>query len=182
MKEAIFIAVAVVAFTAAAFVPGGAADVATQWDSAETEPRVLRVPPSSRAVPDRSATAQWYSGETTLDRAGDGHFYAEVSVNGLPVDTLVDTGASVVALTAQDAAALGLAWSESDLKVIGRGASGPVIGVPVRLERVQLGGHEASDVDAVILPDGLGITLLGQSFLSTVDPVRIEGDRMILGG
>ncbi len=184
MREAIFLVIAIAAFVGAAFVPGGAADNVgvIAEGMAKDEARVLHAKKPERAASRGDRYAQWSAGETTLERSGDGHFYAEVSVNGTPVEVLVDTGASVVALTASDASALGLSWSESDIGVIGSGASGPVMGVPVRLERVELGGHEATQVDAVIIPNGLGITLLGQSFLSTIDPVRIEGDRMVLGG
>ena len=64
---------------------------------------------------------------------------------------------------------------------VARGASGPVYGVSVTLDRGTLGGHEARDVAALIVPEGLGVSLLGQSFLSTIHPVRIEHDRMVLG-
>lgn len=182
MKEALLLAIAVLAFVAAALVPGGAADNArvAAGSLGESEPRVLHAPPPERRT-QADSYAQWSTGETELPRSGDGHFYAQVSVNGMPVEFLVDTGASVVALTAADASALGLMWSDADVGVIGSGASGPVMGVPVTLDSVQLGGHEARTVEAVIIPDGLGISLLGQSFLSTVNPVRIEDDRMVLG-
>ena len=45
-----------------------------------------------------------------------------------------------------------------------------------------LGSHEVRDVPAVIIPEGLPVSLLGQSFLETIEPVRIEKDRMVLGG
>lgn len=128
------------------------------------------------------AFAAWSAGETVLPRASNGHFYAEAAVNGSPVNFLVDTGASMIALTGEDAAAAGLSWSEGDVRIVAQGASGPVYGVPVRLERVMLGGHEAENVEAAIIPQGLDISLLGQSFLSTIEPVRIESDRMVLGG
>ena len=184
MREAVLLVVAIAAFVAAAFVPGGAADNASgiAESFASDKPRVLHAGKPPRATTSKDSFAQWSAGETTLDRSGDGHFYAQVMVNGTTIETMVDTGASVVALTASDASALGLSWNDADIGMIGSGASGPVMGVPVRLDRVELGGHEASGVDAVIIPDGLGITLLGQSFLSTIDPVRIEGDRMVLGG
>lgn len=123
----------------------------------------------------------WLAGETVLEREPDGHFYADATVDSRRTHFLVDTGASVVALTGADAEGIGLDWSEDDLVAIGRGASGTVYGVPVRLERVELGGFEATDVDAAIIPDGLDVSLLGQSFLSKLQGVRIEGDRMIIG-
>lgn len=118
---------------------------------------------------------------TELRRAGDGHFYAGVSVSGRPVTMLVDTGASVVALTGADARLAGLQWDAGQLGVVAQGASGPIRGVSITLDRLTLGGHEARNVEAVIIPEGLPISLLGQSFLSTFEPVRIEKDRMILG-
>src|SRR5262245_56642238 len=50
---------------------------------------------------------QWNAGEVVLEREADGHFYADVGVDGATAHMLVDTGASVVALTAEDAEALG---------------------------------------------------------------------------
>lgn len=123
----------------------------------------------------------WLSGETVLQREADGHFYADALVASYRARFLVDTGASIVALTASDAEAMGLAWREDDLVAVGRGASGTVYGVPVKLERVELGAFEARDVQAAIVPEGLGVSLLGQSFLSKLDGVRIEGDRMFIG-
>ena len=46
-----------------------------------------------------------------LERRGDGHFYADVEVNGVPISMLVDTGASAVALSAEDARRAGIATS-----------------------------------------------------------------------
>jgi aspartyl protease family protein len=125
--------------------------------------------------------AGWMAGETVLDREADGHFYAHAAVESRDARFLVDTGASVVALTGDDARAIGLAWDESDLVPIGRGANGTVYGVPVRLAEIRLGGFEERDVEAAIIPEGLDVSLLGQSFLSRLPGVRIEGDRMVLG-
>ena len=121
------------------------------------------------------------SGSTELIRAADGHFYAGVSVGGHPVTMLVDTGASVIALTGADAREAGLAWNPVQLGVVARGANGPIRGIALTLERVSLGTHEAHNVPAVIIPEGLPVSLLGQSFLETIEPVRIEKDRMVLG-
>jgi aspartyl protease family protein len=122
------------------------------------------------------------SGDAVLSRSPDGHFYADVSIDAQDVRMLVDTGASVVALTGSDAEALGLEWSDDDLFPIARGASGDVIGKRVRLDRVRLGDLEAEGVEAIIVPEGLDVSLLGQSFLGRVGKVEIEDGRMMLGG
>ena len=87
----------------------------------------------------------------------------------------------MVALTGADARAAGLDWSAAEIHEVAQGATGPVAGIRVTLDRITLGGHEARDVDAVIVPEGLPVSLLGQSFLSTVESVRIEQGRMVLG-
>ena len=127
-------------------------------------------------------TDQWLAGQTVLRRESDGHFYADASVDGAQLRFLVDTGASIVALTGDDASAIGLSWDEASLRPIGRGASGTVRGIPVRLERLEIDGLEARNFKAAIIPEGLDVSLLGQSFLSKVQNVEISGNEMTLGG
>ena len=124
--------------------------------------------------------ANEWSDSLALERRGDGHFYADVVVEGVSTRMLVDTGASVIALTGEDASAMGLYWSEDDVVPVAQGASGAVYGVNVELAHVRLGHFEAENVRAMIIPEGLAISLLGQSFLSTVRTVRIADGRMVL--
>lgn len=119
-------------------------------------------------------------GGTLLARQGDGHFYANVDVNYNEIRFMVDTGATGIALTGDDAQALGMAWTEDELRVVGRGVSGNVYGKRVTLRSVQLGDLQVNDVDAVIIPTGLDVSLLGQSFLSKAATVKIENDEMVI--
>lgn len=114
-----------------------------------------------------------------LKRAGNGHFHAPVMINGQPVTMVVDTGATVVALSIDDARTSGLAVDPSTFAVVGTGASGPVRGIAVTLDSITLGGRRVGPVAAVVL-DGLDRSLLGQSFLGKLDEVRIAGDTMVL--
>jgi len=116
-----------------------------------------------------------------LRRQRNGHFYADADVDGGKVRFMVDTGATGIALTGRDAKALGLSWTEDELRPVGRGASGVVIGKAVRLGSVSVGDYTVRNVDAVILPNGLDVSLLGQSFLSKVPNVNIRGGTMTLG-
>lgn len=126
------------------------------------------------------AGSDWFAGDHTLNRRSDGHFYASTSIDGSPVRMLVDTGASVIALTGADARAAGLHWDEEDVRPIGRGASGTVYGVPARLREVEVGGMVRSNVSAIIVPRGLDVSLLGQSYLSQIGAVEINGDTMVM--
>jgi aspartyl protease family protein len=119
------------------------------------------------------------SGSITLDRERDGHFYADARVNGAAVRFLVDTGASVIALSEADARSAGLAFNPGQVQVIGTGASGEVRGQFVRLNRVELGLKSVSDAPAVVLESG-DRSLLGQSFLSQFGSVEIHGNTMVL--
>lgn len=126
------------------------------------------------------AYAQATSGnDLVLDRRDDGHFYADVEINGVPIRMLVDTGASGIALSAEDARRAGVATSIGMSNVIGEGASGKVHGDVVTLQRIRLASHQQSDVPAVVLKGG-SMSLLGQSFLRDFDSVEISGDRMHL--
>ena len=121
-----------------------------------------------------------YSGNAIkLDRQWDGHFYADAEVNGQTIHFLVDTGASVIALSRDDARRAGIATSIAMPEVVGEGASGDVHGEVARLERISLGSASDHDVPAIILDDG-NQSLLGQSFLSKFASVEIRGDTMVL--
>ncbi|WP_206185345.1 TIGR02281 family clan AA aspartic protease [Sphingosinicella sp. CPCC 101087] len=112
-----------------------------------------------------------------LERHSDGHFYAEARVNGARIRFLVDTGASVVALTPRDARAAGIQAGPE--RTMARGAGGAVEIVPVTIDHLALGPIEANDVSAAIA-ETLPISLLGQSFLSRADSVEIRGDELRL--
>ena len=114
-----------------------------------------------------------------LDRASDGQFYADVRINGSVVHMMIDTGASGIALSRDDARSAGLATSIGMNDVVGEGADGAVRGEYVKLDRVELGPLSVSGPDAVVLNSGQQ-SLLGQSFLSKYSSVQIEGNRMVL--
>lgn len=121
-----------------------------------------------------------WRGEVRLDRHSDGHFYAEALVKGVPVHAVVDTGASVVALTGEDARKVGLSWNESEVEPIGRGASGTVYGVIRRVDSINVGGIMVRDLEVMVIPTGLDVTLLGQNFLNRATSVEMRGGQMVL--
>lgn len=117
--------------------------------------------------------------ETKLERAPNGHFYAEANVNGQPVRLLVDTGATCVALTVADAQRIGVAFSPNEFTVVGTGASGPLRGAQVTLDRVEVDGKEVRNVRGMVV-EGLTVSLLGQTYLSRIASVQMNGDTMTL--
>lgn len=121
------------------------------------------------------------SDQAVIQRAADGHFYAYPMISGQEYRFMVDTGASMVALTAADAMDMGFQWNDEDVVPIGRGANGTVEGVPVRIEQMELAGVTVREVEAAIIPDGLDTSLLGQSFLSQIENMQVSRDSMTLG-
>ena len=114
----------------------------------------------------------------TLAADARGHFFADGSVNGGPVRFLVDTGASMVALPGRDAERLGLDYRKGPRGII-QTAGGNAIAYRVKLDRVKVGGIELTNVDGVVLEQGLDIALLGMSFLNRVQMQR-DGQSMVL--
>ena len=114
-----------------------------------------------------------------LNRDPNGYFYADVQINGAPVHMVVDTGATVIALSRDDAHSAGIATSIGMNDVVGQGADGAVKGEQVTLDRVTLGQKTVEGLPAFVLSSG-GQSLLGQSFLSKFASVKIEGDKMVL--
>jgi aspartyl protease family protein len=122
---------------------------------------------------------QSYGNAIVLQREGDGHFYADVEINGATINMLVDTGASSVALSEADARRAGIATTIGLNDYVGEGAGGAVMGNMVTIDHVRLGDVEASHLEGVVLRGG-DMSLLGQSFLREFASVEIAGDRMIL--
>ncbi|MDB5691776.1 MAG: family clan aspartic protease [Alphaproteobacteria bacterium] len=142
------------------------------------------VPPAAASRPAAPASPPAESApimavETKLDRMPNGHFYANAAVNGQPVRVVVDTGASTVALTVEDAQRIGVPFSTSEFSVIGTGASGPVRGEAVTLDSVTVDGKEVRGVRAAVL-EGLDVSLLGQTYLSRISSVQMSGNTMTL--
>ena len=98
-------------------------------------------------------------------KAADGHYWAEALIDGRAVRVMVDTGASVVALTPADAARLGLVLQPADFTGTVVTASGPVRAAPVSLSAVAVAGARVERVEALVVEQGLPHSLLGMSYL-----------------
>lgn len=105
------------------------------------------------------------SGAAQVMRSTDGHYWAEANIDGRAVRVLVDTGASVVALTRDDALRLGLKLTPADFSRSVQTASGPARAAAVTLGSVAIAGAEVRDVQALVVEQGLAQSLLGMSYL-----------------
>jgi len=136
----------------------------------------LRVGDSPASVGAQRAAG---SGRTIVMPAdSDGHFGGAGSINGKPVQFLVDTGASSVALSVGDAERVGLNYKSGQPVRIGT-ANGTAQGWRIRLASVRMGDVEIYDVEAVVTPQSMPFVLLGNSFLGRFQMKR-ENDTMTL--
>ena len=115
-----------------------------------------------------------------VPKGRDNHFRLTLRINNVPVDFLVDTGASQVVLTIDDAARVGL--DPDSLTYIGTAftANGEVATAPVRLDRVELGDMVDTRVRASVNSGQMESSLLGMSYLSRFESIEIRRDVLIL--
>lgn len=124
-------------------------------------------------------TQQAGAAEVTLPRAPDGHYYAQVAVQGKTVTFMVDTGASDVVLTPADARKIGI--EPATLVYIGQAATanGMVRTARVTLPNVNFGPFHDDALRASVNEAAMGISLLGMSYLGQFQ-ITIAGDKMVL--
>lgn len=119
------------------------------------------------------------AGEVTLPRAEDGHYYAQVSINGVEVTFMADTGASTVVLSPQDARKVGI--DPAALAYVGMAstANGMVRTARVSLENVGFGPFHDDALPASVNQGEMDISLLGMDYLGRFQ-ITIAGDKMVL--
>ena len=103
--------------------------------------------------------------EIVIPAGPGGHFTSPGSINGRPVRFLVDTGATLVAISQGEATRIGLDWQRGR-PGLSQTAGGVVPVHKLNLTSVRVGGVEVYNVDAVVVPAEMPMVLLGNSFLS----------------
>lgn len=131
----------------------------------------------------RIAASRGDGGAQRVVLTGDakGHFLTTVVVNGVSMQFLVDTGATSVAIGADDAKRANLRYTPAD-RIMMQTANGMVAAYKVKFDTVKLGDITLNNVDGTVLEgNALGgrFGLLGMSFLSRTD-MRREGDTLTL--
>jgi aspartyl protease family protein len=116
-------------------------------------------------------------------RAGnDGHFRVAATVNGVGVEFLVDTGATVVSLSRRDAARIGIDVERLQFTRTVQTANGPARDAPVRLQEIRVGPITVSDVRAAVSNERSDESLLGMSFLERLQGYTVSGGTLTLTG
>lgn len=121
-------------------------------------------------------------GEIRIDapRAPDGHYYLTLDISGAPVTFIVDTGASDVVLSREDARRVGI--DPDDLTYLGRAgtANGMVRTARVTLNDVRLGPIHDDRLTAWVSQGEMPGSLLGMAYLDRFDRIEIADGRLVL--
>jgi aspartyl protease family protein len=138
--------------------------------------------PGSVADQPAGRAAKSAVGRTVQIRAGaHGHYFASAEINGRPVDVLVDSGASIVALSYDDARRAGVYVRDSDYTQRVRTANGLARVAPVTLDSVSIGPITVRNVPAAVSePGSMTTSLLGMSFLGRLQRVDMRSGILVL--
>ncbi len=143
---------------------------------AVTEPRAAHV----KTAQPRLDMQKKLVGISELRRSSDGLFYLDAQVNGTVVRFLVDTGATSIVLTRSDAERSGVMPDAAAFSRAASTAAGHTKFAAVKLDHLVAGPAAQYNVDAAVAGEGLQVSLLGISWLSRLNGVSLEGDRMVL--
>jgi len=144
--------------------------------------RFVRMDPSfDAALHSIGAPPQTVSGgETRIPLAADGHYWIRAKLNGVPLRLMVDTGATVTALSGDVAAAAGVEPDMMRPEARVETANGNVSAAQARIDELQFGSVGARDLDAIVMPGEGGPNVLGMNFLTRLKGWRVEDGVLIL--
>jgi aspartyl protease family protein len=119
-------------------------------------------------------------GETRIPMSRDGHFWLRARINGTPARFLIDTGATVTALSSDTAADAKLRAQPLRESVVLKTANGTIEAQLGTIDELRFGNIVARDLDAIVAP-GLGDTnVIGMNLLSRLASWRVEENTLIL--
>lgn len=118
--------------------------------------------------------------EIILTQKDDGHFWLRASVNGVPIDFLVDSGATVIAISTMDADKANIPYDINSIPVLTDTANGVSKNYRATIDVLKTEGATFEDVNILVAPNLGNVNLLGMSYLNRLQSWRVEGNRMIL--
>ncbi|MET3853067.1 aspartyl protease family protein [Rhizobium sp. OAE497] len=135
------------------------------------------------AAPDQAAAPSPIAGSGSMRLQADaqGHFNGDFKINGKPVQGMIDTGATYVALNESLARRLGYGGNQLDFRYAVNTANGQTKAAHVTLDRMEIGGIRVQGVEAFVLrDDALSQTLVGMSFLKKLDSYSVADGALSL--
>ncbi len=109
-----------------------------------------------------------------------GHFVTTAHIDGIAIKLLIDTGATSVVLSRDDAHRLGIQARSLDFSVLFSTAGGVARAAPVTLDEIQVGDFAVSNVRAFVIDTPSTISVLGMDFLSRLERYEVTGSKLNL--
>lgn len=132
-------------------------------------------------APSDALAAPGYSRQVALSADRGGNYVATATINNVSVTVIVDTGASMVALTAETASRIGVHPPPSDYVIAMETANGITTAAPVVINRIRIGSIDVYNVEAAVMRRGALLTdLLGMSFLNKLSKFQAGGGQLVL--
>lgn len=133
-------------------------------------------------IPGSPVTRYSEDGKTvSLERSSNGHFQSRAFINGTAIMLTVDTGASAVVLSYNDARAANINVDNISFTIPVKTANGSTYAAPILIDTVKIGDIERNNVHALVSqPGDLFESLLGMSFLDRLSGYSVRGDRLML--
>ena len=118
--------------------------------------------------------------EVRIRMSPDGHFWARATIGGVSRRLLIDSGATITALSTGTAAAAGLSVEKPMFPVVIQTANGSVAARTASIPELRLGNMVARDLPVVVAPAFGDTDIIGMNFLSRLKSWRVEGRTLIL--
>lgn len=119
-------------------------------------------------------------GETRIPLGPDGHYWITARLNGTRLRLMVDTGATVTAISQEVAEAAEIEPDPLRPEVMVETANGTVTAASARIDSLRFGSIAAQDLDAIVMPGENGPNVLGMNFLVRLKGWRVEDGVLIL--
>lgn len=119
-------------------------------------------------------------GKISVPRGFDGHYYLVLTLNDIPIEFVVDTGASDVVLSKDDAEKIGIDLDTLNFSGLANTANGTVATARARIETMRLGDDTARRFSVSVNGGEMDGSLLGMSYLRRFERIEITGDELIL--
>ncbi|MEJ2408423.1 MAG: TIGR02281 family clan AA aspartic protease [Novosphingobium sp.] len=130
---------------------------------------------------DRTRPATVEGNQTVVSQRVDGHFWVEARLNGVPVEFLIDTGATYTGVSRSTAARAGLQPDESNEGIVLDTANGPIVARKATANSLRFGGIEANGLTVAIAPNTQSeVNVIGMNLLSQLKSWRVEDNKLIL--
>ena len=119
-------------------------------------------------------------GQLVINISDDSHFYVKLLINKIPILFMIDTGASDIMLSINDANKIGINTRNLIFNRPYQTANGRSFGASIKLKEVEISGVKFKDIYASVNQGDMGVALLGMSFLRRFSKYEFFQDRLVL--